>query len=362
MVVRYMKILVVADWHGAEIYAEVFAKSFEELGHEVRRFSWKEYFKHYQYSTRYETDNNKIKSIYYRLQNKYILGPAVNKINRDLIEQVNLFKPDLIFIYRGTHIHPSTLKEIKKNTSSRVFGYNNDDPFSPRYPKYFWRHFINSVPLYDHLFCYREHNINEFSQLGNTNASLLRSYYTHERNFKLDNINKKYDVIFIGHFEDDGRDSCMLDLLENNYIVKLFGTGWEKSKLYQEIVRLNGEISPVYDDYNLVLNQSKVALVFLSKLNRDTYTRRCFEIPATGTMMLSEFTEDLASLYEPGVEADFFKSKDELIKKVEYYMSNPELALNIGESGRRRLISDGHEVLDRAKQVLNKYHEGSENE
>ncbi|ELH7493847.1 glycosyltransferase [Vibrio vulnificus] len=354
-----MKVLVVADWHGSEIYAEVFAKSFEELGNEVRRFSWKEYFKHYQYSERYKTDNNRLKSIYYRFQNKFIFGPDANKINYDLIDEANSFKPDLVFIYRGTHIYPSTINKIKNNTKCKVFGYNNDDPFSPRYPKYFWRHFLNSVPLYDHIFCYREHNIREFLQLGNPNASLLRSYYTSERNFKIDNIKKIYDIVFIGHFEDDGRDSCMLELLQSDYSVKLFGTGWEKSSLYHDIVRLNGEIFPVYDDYNLVLNQSKIALVFLSKLNRDTYTRRCFEIPATGTMMISEFTDDLTTLYEPGVEADFFQSKSELIGKIENYLSRQELISEIGEAGRVRLISDGHEIIDRAKQVIREYHKGS---
>lgn len=356
---HYMKILVVADWHGSEIYAEVFSKSFERLGNKVECFSWKEYFKHYQYSDRYETDGNKLKSLYYRIQNKFISGPTVDKINNDLLDRVNSLKPDLIFIYRGTHIYPSTLAKIKENQDCKVFGYNNDDPFSPRYPKYFWRHFIKGVPMYDHLFCYRKHNIDEFKLLGNESSSLLRSYYTKDRNFKIKGAEKVYDVVFVGHFEDDGRDESMLALLESHYNVKLFGTGWEKSKHYQDIVRINGDIKPVYNDYNLVLNQARIALVFLSKLNRDTYTRRCFEIPATGTMMISEFTKDLTTLYEPGVEADFFKSKEELINKIEGYMSNPDLVLKIGEAGRERLVSDGHEVIDRAKQVLKEYHKGS---
>ncbi|MBY8159739.1 glycosyltransferase [Vibrio fluvialis] len=350
-----MKILVVADWHGSEIYAEVFAKSFEELGCQVHRFSWKEYFKHYQYADRYQTDGNKIKSFYYRLQNKYLFGPSMNKINRDLVNTVKNFEPDFIFIYRGTHVYSSTLKEIKEKYKCKVFGYNNDDPFSPKYPRYFWRHFLNGVGMYDHLFCYREHNINEFLKLGNKNSSLLRSYYSSDRNFKIKDINKVYDIVFIGHFENDGRDSSMLRLLESKYSVKLFGTGWEKSALYRELVSANGDIVPVYNDYNLTLNQSKIALVFLSKLNRDTYTRRCFEIPATGTMMISEYTVDLTTLFTPGVEADYFKSQEELISKIDFYMSNLDLVAQIGNEGMNRVMQDGHEVLDRVKQVLREF-------
>jgi len=92
--------------------------------------------------------------------------------------------------------------------------------------------------------------------------------------------------------------------------------------------------------------------VFLSRLNHDTYTRRCFEIPATGTLMLSEYTPDLATLFEEGVEAEFFRGPQELLDKVRFYMRHEEARRRIGQAGRARLLKDGHEALDRARQVL----------
>jgi hypothetical protein len=56
-----MKILIVADWHG-KIYAQAFFDGFKSLSYETFRFSWKEYFKHYQYPNRYKTDGNKLES------------------------------------------------------------------------------------------------------------------------------------------------------------------------------------------------------------------------------------------------------------------------------------------------------------
>lgn len=349
-----MNILIVADWHGAEIYAEVFKTGFEKLGHTVARFSWKEYFHHYQYPDRYETDGNKLKSIYYRFQNKLIIGPVISKINRDLIVFSEQFSPDFIFVYRGSHILPATLKILKQHSNCKIYGYNNDDPFSPKYPKYLWRHFLAGVPEYDHLFCYRQQNIADFNAIGAKQVSILRSYYTAERNYPVDIACSAYqcDVIFIGHFEDDGRDLCLLSLLQSQHKVRVFGTGWSQSLLYQQLVTLNGPIEPLYDDYNHALNSAKIALVFLSKLNRDTYTRRCFEIPATGTLMLSEYTEDLNSLFKKGIEADYFTSADELLAKVNFYLSNPKLLNEVAENGRRRLICDGHEVIDRIHEVL----------
>jgi len=353
-----MKILIVADWHG-EIYAQAFCNGFKSLGYDTCKFSWKEYFYHYQYANRYETDNNKIKSFYYRLQNKFLIGPVLWKINKDLIQQCEELQPDLVFIYRGTHIYPSAIKKIK-SLGSKVFGYNNDDPFSSEYKSYVWRYYKNSIPLYDWIFSYRWKNIDDYKAIGYDKVSLLRSYYLKGNNFYIENLqNKKYkyDVVFIGHFEDDGRDEAIKLLVDNGIDIRLYGTEWNQSKYYDFFVKTFGEIKPVYNDYNLALNSAKIALVFLSKLNNDTYTRRCFEIPATKTMMMAEYTDDLNSLFQEGIDAEYFRNQDELLEKVKYYVSNDERLNEIGTNGYNRLMKDGHEVTDRCKEMIKVYDE-----
>ena len=116
-----MKILITSDGHAASIYDGAFARGFKELDYEVHRFTWKEYFKHYQYSTQYKTDGNKLKSIYYRAQNKLTFGPVLWQINQDIVKKTIELKPDMIFIYRGTHVYPATIKNIKEQTDSKVF-------------------------------------------------------------------------------------------------------------------------------------------------------------------------------------------------------------------------------------------------
>ncbi|HFG2004054.1 TPA: hypothetical protein ACGF6Q_003513, partial [Vibrio cholerae] len=159
-----MKVLVVGDWL-AEIYEESFYNAFKEHGCNVARFSWIQYFKYYQYANRFEVKCNPIASFYYRIQNRFTFGPVVSKINNDLVRFARIESYDLIFIYRGTHVYPKTIKSLKK-TGALVFGYNNDDPFSKYYPKYFWRHFLRGVKDYDHIFSYRDKNIQDYSNIG----------------------------------------------------------------------------------------------------------------------------------------------------------------------------------------------------
>lgn len=351
-----MKILIVGDFH-SQIYEEAFYNSLLESGFETYKFSWCQYFKGYQYNT--EEKKNVIKKIYFKFQNKFLFGPLIRRINNDLIKKTKNIKIDLVLIYRGTHIKPKTILKLKKS-GAIVFGYNNDDPFGKDYPRYFWRHFIGSIKLYDHLFIYREKNAKDLLKIGYKNFSLLRSYYIKENNYPILNASNKNfncDVIFVGHFESDKRDVYIKHLIENNINIKIFGDKtWEKSKHYSFIIKNNG---PIYSlnkkEYNLALNCSKICLVFLSKLNNDSYTRRCFEIPATQKLMISEYTKDLSSLFEENKEAVYFRSKEELLEKVKYYLNNPNVRNTISKAGYDRLLKDGHEVSHRTKEIIRIY-------
>ena len=106
------------------------------------------------------------------------------------------------------------------------------------------------------------------------------------------------------------------------------------------------------EEYNKALCGAKVALCFLSKLNRDTYTRRCFEIPATATLMLSEYTEDLAGLFRASEQADFFRSKDEMVEKLKRYLTDDALRTRVAHAGRECVVESGHDVVSRMGQVL----------
>jgi spore maturation protein CgeB len=341
-----VKILIVSAWHG-DIYAQTFFNRFSLLGCDVYKFSWKEYF---------ESKNRYIVP-FLKFQNKYIIGPRVDKINTDLLDECKKGAYDYVFIYGCTHIYSKTLEKIKKNLGVKIFGYNNDDPFSEAYPKFFWRHFLNSINYYDHIFSYRYSNIKKYKSMSFEKVSLLRSYYRKDYNFPVQkNLCQDYiqDVVFIGHFEDDMRDEIFKFMIENGVNLKIYGPEWKKSKYYNFFVNYQKcDIVPLqYKDYNLAINGAKIALVFLSKLNNDTYTRRCFEIPATKTMMLSEFTNDLSSMFEEGVEAEYFRSKRELVDKINFYLKNDKERIKIGNNGNDRLLRSEHEAMDRCKQVL----------
>lgn len=351
-----MKILVAGDWH-SELHEEAVYQAFKKLGHETFRFSWYEYFR--PRITQWPISTLEI--YYKKFQNKFILGPIISRINMNFVKMTYSCKPDLIFVHRGTHITLDTLREIKKNLPSTVLiGYNNDDPFSKEHPFWLWRHFLKSIPEYDIVLAYRHHNVEDFSHAGARQVYLLRSWFIPERNYPLaispEELSQfECDVVFVGHYEPDGRLEMLEEIVRQGVHLRLYGPGYDWDPVLRKSAVLY-RLIPVQlvwgEDYNKALCSAKIALCFLSKLNRDTYTRRCFEIPASGTLLLSEYSNDLAALYQEGIEADFFRDKEELIVKLRRYLEDDYLRNSVAAAGCRRVIEDGHDVVSRMKQVL----------
>ncbi len=348
-----MKILIVGSWV-SPIYEQNLYDALSELSAHVEAFSWAKYLGFKTCSNIYDSQGSFFLSIWNRFQNKFITGPAIYKINKALIKKVQQEKPDIIFFYRATHIWQGSVKECK-NLGCKILIYNNDDPFNISLPKYIYRHYLKTLQYADWIFSYRAKNIKDYQQLGYKNSSILRSSYNKKINFPMSN-EKKYDVVFIGHFENDGRDKILLNIMKKTKAnIGLWGQNWENSSLYDELCSLlnKKEIKGVFGDkYNLLLNQSKMALVFFSKINNDGYTRRCFEIPATKTMMLCEYSDEISSLFEADKEAVYFQNPEDLIEKIHYYLSHPDEIALIAQKGYERLLRDGHDTTDRAKEVI----------
>ena len=234
--------------------------------------------------------------------------------------------------------------------------YCNDSPFSKWYKPYSWGNFRKALKYSDIAYSYRESDIEGYKQHGAKDVRILRSYYMAERNYFIpdEDIDIEVpDVVYIGHYESDEREDYIKTLLQNGIKVGL-NHSWNSFEPENEnIVRFDRDTS--MGRYNELLNKAKIAIVFLSSINNDTYTRRCFEIPAVKTLMAAPYTETIASMYEDDKEVILFGDKDEFVSKITYYLEHDEERKKIAEAGYMRLISEGNEVSDRIHQVINDY-------
>lgn len=349
-----MRMLVAGDWH-SDLHEEVVARSLRRLGHEVGCFKWHTYF------SSGDASCGTLQRLLRQAQDKYVRGPLIARINRDFVRAVIAFRPDTVFVYRGTHIEAAALRAVRGALPGcRIVGYNNDDPFSLWQPRYLWRHFMQAIPEYDLMLAYRHANVAALRAVGARRVELMRSWYVPDRNFPIalsaaERDEFESDVVFVGHYEPDQRLDHLEEIARQGLRLRIFGPPKYWAAPLKNSPWLN-HLAPTRmvwgDDYNRALCGAKIALCFFSKLNRDTYTRRCFEIPATRTLMLSEYSDDLASLYREGEEADFFRNRDEMIHKVKMYLADDAARLDIAAAGYRRVVESGHDVDSRMAQML----------
>jgi glycosyltransferase involved in cell wall biosynthesis len=338
----------------------------QSLGWKVERFYWKEGISRFFWD---------------RIQDKYLFGPVVEKINENLIERCKTLRPDVVFIYKGVYVWPQTIIQIKRY-ARLVVSYHPDNPFgqynadyAQRYRStknallsrimvyekifYFKRlmvNFIKTISSYDINFVPRESNVREYQVAGAREVYLLSWFYIprlHRFIELMEEEKKKIesDVVFIGHFDSDQRIECLEALIDAGIHVRVFGTGWDPY-LTKKLKRAFGpSIKPLYgDEYVKALCASKMALCFMSKLNKDTSTIRCFEIPACGILLLSERTNELKDeLYEEDKEAVYFSDKVELVEKVKMLLDKPEKREAIANAGHERCLSSGRDVVSRMR-------------
>jgi spore maturation protein CgeB len=343
-----MRILIVGAWAWPH-YEAAFAKGLRACNVRVKRFVTSNYFR----------------GVFGRTQEAIpIPGISCIRLNIAIKRTVARVAPDLVLFWRPTHILPQTLLYLA-DMGVMTASYNNDDPFGPRvhgnvpwHHHFMWYWYIKCLPVYDCNFFYRSINVIESQEFGAKNTHVLLPYFLPWKDRPMEmseSEHERYDseVVFVGHYEPDGRENSIRALAKAGIRVKIWGGHYWNRTVLGDIYESISPIVPADGvEYAKALSGAKICLCFLSKMNRDTYTRRCFEIPACGKVMLAERTNDLLNFFKEDQEACFFSSNEELVRKVQWLLKNPDIRENIARSGMRRVWADGHDVFTRAKSFL----------
>ncbi|OGF34308.1 hypothetical protein A2482_00760 [Candidatus Falkowbacteria bacterium RIFOXYC2_FULL_48_21] len=342
------------------------ARALKELGWQIEPFSWEDY-----------TPLTFIGRILF----KYMLGRTVKRINADLLSICKRTKPDIVFLCRPNYISTATIMALKSHCRL-IATWNPDNPFGGYnlnsamkykptgiyrllfplivcekaiYFRRLWSKLLRALPLYDICFVYRSENIEKYKQAGVEKVYHLPSFYDpalHRPMTLIDADKKCYerDVVFIGHFEPDGRVQYLEALLDNDIKFQLYGQSWNYYLSAKIKKMFSDPIRPIFGiNYTKTISGAKIALCFLSKLNLNQYTRRCFEIPACRTLLLCERTPKMQELFMEDREAVYFSDPLELVAKVKYYLAHPAERNAIAVAGYERCMSSGYDVANRMK-------------
>jgi spore maturation protein CgeB len=310
---------------------------FEEFGYEVIPLDRDPY---YGMGGRY------LSAIFRRLQ----WGPNFSELHRGLVSKANTYKPDIIWVDKGILIGPETLRLIKKMLPKTLMVHYAGDPLIKYHRS---RSFLNSIPLYDILFTTKEYELMDYGRLGARNLKLIGNAYSKNDHRPINLTEKEIeqlgnDISFIGHCEPWYVEQ-LSPLFELNVRFRVWGPGWHKVKKFKKVYQGDG----VYgENYAKAICGSKISIGLLSRKAPDNITTRSLEIPACGTFMLAERTQEHLKYFREGEEAEFFEGEKELLEKCRYYLAHEEERERIAAAGREACLTSRYSYHDRMQEMM----------
>lgn len=271
-------------------------------------------------------------------------------INQQLLERVRVFRPGIIWIFKGMEIFPATLRELS-GMGCILANYNPDNPF------HFSGAGSGNKNITDALHDYHLHFSYSFSiksmlEAMGLNARLLpfgfevsEEVYTQAR--------AQQEVIktcFLGN-PDRIRAAILDRLAENGIDIDVYGHDWKKFVHHPSITVFNA----VYgDDFWKVLGKYRVQLNLMRPHNVDAHNMRSFEIPAIGGIQVAPDTPEHRKYFTEGKEIFLFNSLSNCIPLIRSLLDMSKTEADaIRIAARQRSVNDGYSYRDRAMQVNN---------
>ena len=303
---KIKKVLLIApDFNN---YTEIFSKSISEFGYKVEALSF----------TPYNWKTALLKKLH--LNQEKLINNEVDAFNSEIVRKYKSFAPDYVIVIRGDFVRKETL-EIMKGTRKAIWLYDS----ITRYPKS-----SDNWEMYDLHYVFEQSDI-EILRVQGKQAFFLPLGYDGDRYYPIKQENQDIDISFVGAMygnrkkllENVARRYDDLNLafygpyvLKRNIVayLKFWKSDWKNAFK-------NKRIS--HEDANQLYARSKININILHEQSKEGWNARLNEILGAGGFQIVTHNDLIAEKYFGML--DTFRSDEELIEKIEYYLSHPEI-------------------------------------
>ena len=298
------------------------------------------------------------RSLVHKMRLRLGVSGIYKMINRRLLEIVDRFQPDRIWVFKGMEVLPGTLRLLHE-LKIPLANYNPDNPFVFTGRGSGNKNVTDSISLYDLHFTYNLEIKKRLEQEYRLPVCLLPFGFeladeVWQECLREPEIRR---VCFVGN-PDPQRAAIIRDLAEAGMEIDLYGNDWNK------VVRHPGLqiFAPVYGDrFWKILRAYRVQLNLMRIHNENSHNMRSLEVPGVGGIMLAPDTDEHRMLFKDGEEAFLFRDILECLRKAKYLLElSPQEAHNIRSRARTRSLEAGYTYKARtafALEQLRKLHE-----
>jgi spore maturation protein CgeB len=294
----------------------------------------------------------------------------VKEINANVLSAAREFKPELLWADKQEFLHAETIEELRHRGAMTVH-FTPDPYFSLPWKR--TRLMDEAMGAFDAMVYCKSYERAQYEALGKTIVYMPLGYCDEvHRPLSSDNDRWNCAVGFLGGWEPR-RERFLHALTAAGIDLKIWGGYWEflrdgrwTPRRHIILRQLAGRDSfrfhtdellshahqggEVYaDDYARALTGSRVGLGFVRKICPDQHTTRSFEIPACGSLLLADRTDEHQEFFEEGREAEFFSSCEEMLDKAKFYCSNESARKRVAERGYKRCKEAGFAYVCRLR-------------
>ncbi len=255
--------------------------------------------------------------------------------NEILEQQILDYKPDIIYCQSLYDPGSVFLNRVKKITGAFIVG---QVAFQVNFDK-------ELLFVYDLILTSFPHFVPRFKSIG-INSEYFRIGFETSILPKLKEMKKQYPVTFVGSFSRRHDNESVLAVATD-----VWGHG-----LVPKTSKYHGEAWGI-DMYNILYNSKITLNRHISTAENHSNNMRLYEATGVGTMLITDYKDDLHKLFEIGKEVETYKTKEELINKVNYYLTHDKEREKIAKAGQKRTLKDHtykHRMEELVK-ILNKY-------
>jgi len=308
-----------------------------------------------------------------QMQRRMHRGSVVIAINESVLSAARDFHPELVWADKQEFLRIETIQELRK-LGARLVHFTPDPYFTLS-----WKRtplMDEAMRAFDVLVYCKSYERAQYEALGKQSIYMPLGYCD-EVHRPLPSTDRQWScaVGFLGGWEPR-REQLLHAVAATGVGLKIWGGHWDFLKDGRWTLRrriILGQLAggdhfrihcdptlipclqgdEVYgDDYAKALTGAGIGLGFLRKVCPDQHTTRTFEIPACGSMLLADRTDEHQAFFEEGKEAEFFSSGEELLDKARFYSANKGMREQIAKGGYGRCLKGRYAYIHRLAVVF----------
>lgn len=229
--------------------------------------------------------------------------------------------------------------------------------------------FVGSLYTEKHNFFERMTTLSDYTK-GYLDALMSAQMNIQGYNFIQDSLSPIMDDLYKALPMDPNPDGVETrEYLYAQYVINRKITGLERTYLLQEITArhvmdlfthdrtftmpnlINHGSVDNFSEMPLIFKQSRINLNISLRSIKSGIPQRAFDIMGSGGFLLSNYQADFLDDFIPGEDFDYYESTDDLLAKIDYYLTHEDERIAIARNGHDK-IAKAHTYRHRVQEML----------